>query len=317
MKALSRVLLLAIALPFATQLATPPAAPFATPPALAAQTRDAATARRQLFSVDSSLAALADTMPAGRVVTMFVARFLGRSPILIPDSNIFNGMDAARDPMRARYATPGAKFNWTPQHAVVNTTGDFGCTVGTTRTQSATDAGKPHFGRYITCWRYDRKVWRRVGHSRNGETAQIPEPSVSLDGAPKTPASARATPAADALKAIQDADAAFAKLASDSGPALAFARFSAPDAMLLGGAPKPRRGPNEIGAAFSTFPSTGKFSWAPARSYGFASGGLGFTAGEATILQDGTTSHSKYITVWRLEPDGAWKYIFDLGSARP
>jgi len=284
---------------------------------VAAQQRDIESARRQLFAVDSSLAAIADTMAADRAVTMFVSRFRGRAPILIPDSNIFSGIDHARAPMRARYATPGARFNWTPQHAVVNSSGDFGCTAGTTRTQSTADAGKPRFGRYLTCWRYDQRVWRQVAHSRNGETTQIPEPDKSVDGTPHAPVNTGGASPAVALKAIQDADAAFAKLASDSGPGLAFERFAAPDALLLGAAPKPRKGPAEIGAAFATFPSTGKFSWAPVRSYGYASGGLGFTAGEAVIQQDGTTSRSKYITVWRLEPDGSWKYIFDLGSARP
>jgi ketosteroid isomerase-like protein len=41
------------------------------------------------------------------------------------------------------------------------------------------------------------------------------------------------------------------------------------------------------------------------------------TAVAARAGKTGPESHSKYLTIWRLEPDGNWRYIFDIGSTRP
>jgi hypothetical protein len=30
-----------------------------------------------------------------------------------------------------------------------------------------------------------------------------------------------------------------------------------------------------------------------------------------------TTSHSRYVTIWRKQPDGSWKFIFDGGVPQP
>jgi ketosteroid isomerase-like protein len=59
--------------------------------------------------------------------------------------------------------------------------------------------------------------------------------------------------------------------------------------------------------------TSGRLDWAPIASG--KSGDLGFTVGKATFTgakpDDGW--RSTYVTIWRRQPDGAWKVLFDTG----
>ena len=59
--------------------------------------------------------------------------------------------------------------------------------------------------------------------------------------------------------------------------------------------------------------SSGRLDWAPIASG--KSGELGFTVGKATFTasrpEDGW--RSTYVTIWRRQPDGSWKVLFDTG----
>jgi len=120
---------------------------------------------------------------------------------------------------------------------------------------------------------------------------------------------------------LLNADRAFAKFSRDSGgPAGAFGRWIAADGMMLGARAVPVRGPEQARQAFASFPATGRFEWTPLDSLAVASrdGSLGFTVGEARIeAAPSSVTYSKYLTVWRREPDGQYKFIFDIGSDRP
>jgi ketosteroid isomerase-like protein len=269
---------------------------------------------KSLLAADSALAAqIATRGPAA----IFVSLPPG-APVLIPDAPILRDAATARALFQRRYPD-GTRLELRAQHAVLSADGQLGCTVGLTKLRLPDDApGKSRPGRYATCWkRQSDGSWRPAAHSRNGEIIADAALGTTLDRAATDPASDPKTNPADALRTAQDADAAFAKFASDSGPALAFNRWAAADAMLLGALPKPRRGPEDIAAAFASFPPSGKFSWAPVRSLGAAGGGLAFTVGEAVITTNGKRANTKYLTIWRQESDGRWMYIFDLGSDRP
>ena len=269
---------------------------------------------RSLLTADSALAAqIATRGPAA----IFVSLPPG-APVLIPDAPILRDAATARALFQRRYPD-GARLELRAQHAVLSADGQLGCTVGLTKLHLPDDApGKSRPGRYATCWkRQSDGTWRPVAHSRNGEIISDAALGATLDRAATDPANDPKSAPADALRAAQDADAAFANFASDSGPARAFGRWAAADAMLLGALPKPRRGPDDIATAFASFPPSGKFAWAPVRALGAASGGLAFTVGEAVITTTGKPANTKYLTIWRQESDGAWKYIFDLGSDRP
>jgi ketosteroid isomerase-like protein len=279
---------------------------------LSAQRPDTSATKATLLAEDVALAATVAARGAGALVD----RLAPQAPVNFPDAPIYRGAAEGGAPFAARYAAPGTRISWAPQHAIVSTDGAFGCTVGTTQMTVVSDTSRaPRNGRYITCWtRAGDGKWSIAGHARNGETAGIATPNALLN---RPPHSATEPGSVDALRAAIDADAAFAKLSVDSGPATAFVRYAASDAMLLGGRAVPPRGPVQIRPGFADFPSAGRFAWAPVRTLGAAGGGLAFTVGESTITQDGKESRGKYITVWRQERDGHWKYVFDLGSPRP
>jgi hypothetical protein len=49
-----------------------------------------------------------------------------------------------------------------------------------------------------------------------------------------------------------------------------------------------------------------------------AAGDLGFTVGQSIITpKDGEPRHGKYLTVWRVFPDGTVRYLTDAGTPRP
>jgi ketosteroid isomerase-like protein len=62
-----------------------------------------------------------------------------------------------------------------------------------------------------------------------------------------------------------------------------------------------------------------KLRWTPDHADCGASADLGYTYGHATRESTGkdgkpVTATSNYVTVWRKQPDGVWRVIFDLGN---
>lgn len=69
----------------------------------------------------------------------------------------------------------------------------------------------------------------------------------------------------------------------------------------------------QIAEAMAKTLTSGKLAWAPIASG--AAGDLGFTVGKAAFTgarpEDGW--RSTYVTIWRRQPDGGWKVLFDTG----
>ena len=68
-----------------------------------------------------------------------------------------------------------------------------------------------------------------------------------------------------------------------------------------------------IAEAMQPVLTSGRLDWAPIASG--ETGELGFTIGKATFTgatpDDGW--RSTYVTIWRRQPDGTWKVLFDTG----
>ena len=252
--------------------------------------------------------------------------------VLVPGSDILHGVSAYA-PVLARIApVQGGASAWTPVHAVRSADARFGCTTGVLHL-SAADSTKPSTGRYVACWRRTRGgAWRMVALSAAyappavrtlpAVIANAPGSAIS-PGVPRIAGAGRAGRGARraGAAAMAGADRAFSRFSADSGgPAGAFSRWIADDGMMLGGRAVPVRGPAQAREAFASFPATGRFEWAPVDSLSAASpdGTLGFTVGEARIAPTpDAVSYSKYLTVWRSERDGTYRWIFDIGSDRP
>jgi ketosteroid isomerase-like protein len=119
--------------------------------------------------------------------------------------------------------------------------------------------------------------------------------------------------AADPADVLKEADRAFAGLSAKQGPNAAFQAFAAPDVTLLNAA-QPHVTPEQLG---KRFPPDLQIAWEPDEAVISAGGDLGYTMGHATITSGGKAEKSRYLTVWRKQPDGSWKFILDGGVPQP
>src|SRR6266496_5162939 len=91
--------------------------------------------------------------------------------------------------------------------------------------------------------------------------------------------------------------------------------LAADEAMSFGGGTQFSEGREAIGAGFDGFPAGAVLSWWPLGAEIAQSGDLGCSVGEATI--ESLHHYSKYLTVWKRQQDGGWKFVADGGNQRP
>jgi hypothetical protein len=101
---------------------------------------------------------------------------------------------------------------------------------------------------------------------------------------------------------LMDADRAFAAAVRDGGVE-AWVSWFATDGAQMAGLDDP----------------SVSLSWEPLRADIAASGDLGWTTG--TYVSEGTApdgsvsrSEGRYVSIWRLQGDGSWKVVMDLGN---
>jgi len=112
----------------------------------------------------------------------------------------------------------------------------------------------------------------------------------------------------EAAPALEAADIAFAKDTAARGIEGWVAAFD-PQGGMMG-----KHGRIEgagIREAMGPLLETTKIEWAPFVSR--VRGDIGFTVGKATFTGPEKSWRSTYVTVWKKQPDGAWKVIFDTG----
>ncbi|MBM3882107.1 MAG: DUF4440 domain-containing protein [Verrucomicrobia bacterium] len=124
-----------------------------------------------------------------------------------------------------------------------------------------------------------------------------------------------------AQMALIEVDREFAQAAQELGVGEAFARFAAEDALLLPMSEAPVKGREAIRQHFPP-ESAVTLTWAPREAQAARSGDLGYTWGTYEVRGVGpdgraTVRHGKYVTIWRQEPGGAWKWVVDIGNPSP
>jgi ketosteroid isomerase-like protein len=110
---------------------------------------------------------------------------------------------------------------------------------------------------------------------------------------------------------VRAAETAFAKSMADRDHA-AFTALLADDTVFWGGKGA-LRGKVAVAADWKRFfdGPAAPFSWAPSEVEVLTSGDLGFTSGP--VLDPKGTRIGTFNSVWRRQPDGAWKIVFDKG----
>lgn len=134
------------------------------------------------------------------------------------------------------------------------------------------------------------------------------------------PGCAHLVPRATLEQQLLDADAAFARDVAARGLE-AWVEAFAPDGAMLGAG-----GPRVVGhvaireemAALGDprkAPPALRLEWWPKAARVSDDGTLGYTIGNAVVHGAAGDRKTKYLTVWRRQPDGVWKAEVDIGNA--
>jgi ketosteroid isomerase-like protein len=220
---------------------------------------------------------------------------------LHPGAPLLRGTDQIRGFLAS--AESLEHLDWSPAFADVSADGRVGYTYGWTR------AGGTR-GKYLTCWRKDRAGWRILAYARTRPVAASDSIAASRRVTPGAQVRGRADPGE-----LRHADSAFAAMSVAQGVKAAFLAYATEDAIAFGGGAHLSEGRQAIGASFDGFPSGAVLAWWPVAAAIAESGDLGCTVGEATIAS--LNQYSKYLTIWRRQRDGSWKFVADGGNARP
>lgn len=246
-----------------------------------------------------------DGLPAG-----MYAILASDGALLWPGAPAVKGPVAARLLLTAQSGLDSLKLTWQPLGLELAGDGSLGVTWGVAVV--VPPERTPRIGRYIAAWRREAEQWKLAAFVPIGlfpaSSTTLPP---SLAGI-RHPGLGPIGPGA----AFISADLGFARLAGDSGAALAFERFAAPEAVTFGGGLLVR-GPAAIGNSLRGGPPT-HWAWHPILAGASTAGDLGFTVGESEIQpQGGAVNYGKYLTIWRRMPDGAVRFLTDGGNARP
>lgn len=255
--------------------------------------------RDELLASDRALAR--STLASG-VIEAFLPALERDAAYLHPGAPLLRGSAAIRQFLTT--ATPLPAFTWTPVFADISADGSFGYTFGWTR--SGEDQGK-----YLACWRKQPGgKWLVVAYMRTPLAPDTTNAPPQTWNPPAHPVRGRA----DSRELLR-ADSAFASHSVLRGAKDAFLAFAADDAVGFGSGPQFTVGRQAIGAGFDAFPAGAVLEWAPVAADIAPSGDLGCTVGEAVITA--RNHYTKYLTVWKRQPNGEWMFVADGGNVRP
>ncbi len=124
------------------------------------------------------------------------------------------------------------------------------------------------------------------------------------------------------VEEMMETDRAFATMAAKEGVLAAFSAYAADDVRMFPGGGQPYSGKPELIERFSTFPEGATLEWDPVEGVAGPSGDFGFTWGRYVYTpspdtENASAGHGKYISIWRREDNGDWKFIADMGNANP
>jgi ketosteroid isomerase-like protein len=115
------------------------------------------------------------------------------------------------------------------------------------------------------------------------------------------------------IRSLIETERAFSRLSAEKGLPTAFATYLADDALVFRPLPVPGKPLYQNRPAMPGV----RLTWEPAKAGISRDGDLGFTTGpwELVYEQDGAqkTSYGHFVSIWKKQPDGAWRVAIDLG----
>jgi ketosteroid isomerase-like protein len=112
---------------------------------------------------------------------------------------------------------------------------------------------------------------------------------------------------------LYEADTAFSAMAQTDGLAKAFVHFADQDVILLQQGDMPIYGKAKLAEKYSRIEGS-PLSWEPLKAEIAQSGDLGYTFGRYTLKGPTKVTVGVYVSVWKKQADGSWKYVVDGGG---
>lgn len=111
---------------------------------------------------------------------------------------------------------------------------------------------------------------------------------------------------------VEDSERAFARSMAERDHA-AFSNFVSEEAVFFTD-DAPLRGKRQVAAAWESYfqEPAAPFSWAPEQVVVLDSGTLALSSGP--VRDPSGARFATFNSIWRLEPDGQWRIVFDKGS---
>ena len=113
---------------------------------------------------------------------------------------------------------------------------------------------------------------------------------------------------------IIKADEAFSDMSRQVGMKKAFLQYIDNEGVLLRPDHQPIMGADAIDFLSLVNDSAYSLSWKPSGSKIANSGELGYTYGIYELKTKDTTLSGTYISIWKKESDGSWKYVLNSGN---
>lgn len=114
---------------------------------------------------------------------------------------------------------------------------------------------------------------------------------------------------------LMDADIAFSDYSVSNGYQKAFIEFAHDSVVLLKPNLMPITGKERLIESYrGRNDSNLILTWEPAKALIAESGELGYTYGFWTFVAQNDTSRGTYLTIWKKNAMGAWKFIADTGN---
>jgi len=124
------------------------------------------------------------------------------------------------------------------------------------------------------------------------------------------------------VEEMMQTDRDFAAMAASDGVPAAFAAYAAEDVRMFPGGAQPYAGRDALIERYADFPKGATLEWDPVEGMASPDGEFGFTWGRYVYtppagVENASPSHGKYVSIWRKEDDGGWKFVADIGNSNP
>lgn len=120
-----------------------------------------------------------------------------------------------------------------------------------------------------------------------------------------------------AIAELMAVDRAFNAMVQEDGAAEAFAHFAGDGALQFANGQEPAAGREAIAAYWARASQGAEIAWEPEAAQVSARGDMGWTWGRGTATVNGATTTTRYVTVWRRDYEGRWRFVADIANRGP